>query len=69
MALQVVELTRVFHYNGAELLDPSPKMSADEVKETYSAAYAELLNATVEGPVVKDGKAIFTFFKAAGGKG
>lgn len=69
MALTINTLTRVFIYNGTELADPGTHLSPQQVAETYSPAFPELLNTSIEGPVVKANKSVYTFFKAAGGKG
>lgn len=69
MALEVQALTRVFIYNGTKLADPGVNLQPKEVADSYSVAYPELLNVSIEGPVIKDTESIYTFFKAAGGKG
>ncbi len=61
---------RVFHFNGANLTDPDPSMSPEEVKKMYaSSGYPALTNASVTGPETKDGKAVYTFKAAVGTKG
>ncbi|MBC3871778.1 PRTRC system protein C [Undibacterium oligocarboniphilum] len=69
MALEIANVIRFFVYNGTKLPDINPTFSVSKIAELYSAAYPELTNALIEGPVMKDGEAIFTFSKAAGGKG
>lgn len=69
MAIQVQALKRVFKYNGMNLPDPAADMSPDEVKDLYSASYAELATAVVEGPETKGNQLIYTFRKAVGTKG
>lgn len=69
MALEVTKLTRVFIYNGAELADLNSALKPADIAEAYSGAYPELTNISIEGPVIKGDKAIYTFYKAAGGKG
>lgn len=68
-ALQAKRPDRVFSYAGAELPDPNPAMTPDGVRQLYSASYPELNNATIEGPVVKHAKMIYTFARTAGSKG
>lgn len=65
----VLELKRVFRYNGITLADPNPGASPDTVMATYAIMYPELANAVLEGPVIKDGVATYTFLKAVGTKG
>lgn len=69
MAIQVNQLTRVFKYNGVSLPDPSPDMKPEEVRDLYSATYAELATAGVEGPETKGNQLIYSFRKAVGTKG
>lgn len=69
MALTVNALRRVFIYNGTELADPGTHLGPQQVADIYSPAFPELLNTSIEGPEIKNGKAIYKFFKAAGGKG
>ena len=67
--MKVVDITRVFKYNGVTLPDPSPSLGPDQVREFYSTQYGELLNSVVEGPVTKGDTATYTFTRAAGSKG
>ena len=60
---------RQFVFNGTNLADPDPALSPAEVKEIYSAQYAQLTNASIEGPESKDGKTVYTFKAAVGTKG
>lgn len=69
MAIQVQALKRVFKYNGVSLPDPSPDMTPEEIRDLYSATYAELATAGVEGPETKGNQLVFTFRKAVGTKG
>lgn len=69
MAITSQILTRVFKYNGVDLPDPNTSFTPQQVAETYSTAYPELLNISIEGPETKGGKLIYTFHKAAGTKG
>jgi PRTRC genetic system protein C len=69
MALQTTAAVRSFSYNGAELPDPNPSLSLEEVKGIFSAAYPELTNATIDGPNVKGDRLQYTFVRTAGAKG
>lgn len=67
--MEVKKLTRVFHYNGMELPDPDPSRSPAQVKDFYSAMYAELTTAEIEGPNESKGLLKYTFKKSTGTKG
>lgn len=69
MAIETAELKRVFRYNSLTLPDPGPQFSAEKVREMYSATYAEIVNAAIEGPEQKDGTLVYTFRRAVGTKG
>jgi PRTRC genetic system protein C len=69
MALQTNTAVRSFSYNGAELPDPNPALSLEEVKGIFSAAYPELTNATIDGPNLKGNRLQYIFVRTAGAKG
>lgn len=69
MALQAVEIKRVFNYNGIDLSDPNPAMSVDEVKQFYAMQFPELTNAEAEGPATANNVSKYVFKRAAGSKG
>lgn len=69
MALTTTVPKRVFSYGGAELPDPGVRYSPDQVRDIYSASFPEITTAVIEGPVVKGGKIVYEFRKAAGTKG
>lgn len=69
MAMVTTELVRVFKYNSVDLPDPGPDLSAEDVRELYSATYPEILNATIEGPEQSGGQLVYTFKRAVGTKG
>ena len=50
MSIEESELKRVFKFNGKELPDPDPEMSAKEVMELYSRQYPSLSNGEIAGP-------------------
>lgn len=61
---------RIFSFNGAQLADPDPKMTPDEVRKFYSSnGYPTLTNASITGPETKDGKQIYSLKAAVGSKG
>lgn len=67
--MQVQKLTRVFKYNGTSLPDPGTDMTPEEVRDLYSATYAELATASIEGPEPKGNQLVYSFRKAVGTKG
>jgi PRTRC genetic system protein C len=69
MAIQIQTLKRVFKYNGMSLPDPAADMTPEDVRDLYSATYAELATASVEGPETKGGQLVYSFRKAVGTKG
>ena len=73
MALQVDTLKRKFTIKKGgkdiELADPNPDMSPQEVIKFYSSEYPELTNASVSGPKVESGKAMYNFNTSVGTKG
>ncbi len=67
--MQVEQMEREFTYNGVRLPDPGPRLSVDQVRETYAAAYPEIVTASVEGPEVVGSKLVYRFSRAIGSKG
>lgn len=67
--MQVQTLKRVFKYNGLTLPDPSINMTPEEVRDLYSATYAELATASIDDPETKGNQLIYSFRKAVGTKG
>ncbi len=67
--MKVQTLTRVFKYNGLTLPDPSSNMTPEEVRDLYSATYAELATASIDAPETKGNQLIYSFRKAVGTKG
>lgn len=63
------EITRVFMYKDQPLADPDPQKTPDEVRRHYTPMYADLVNASIKGPSLKDGKQIYTFTTNVGVKG
>lgn len=69
MALEVINLKRVFMLDGKELNDPNPAFNVDEVMGFHSVKYPELTTSTVSGPEIKDDTAVYTFKSTIGTKG
>ena len=47
MSIEESELERVFMFNGREITDPDPEMSAKEVMELLSKQYPSLTNGEI----------------------
>ncbi len=69
MALQVTSLTREFILGKKTLSDPNPALSPEEVMKHYSGSYPEMTNATISGPKIEAGKAVYSFKTTVGTKG
>ena len=64
--MDVQTAKRVFHYKKMELDDINPNQSAKQIMEHYSTVYPELINATCNGPEIKEGELHFTFASKVG---
>lgn len=60
---------RVIKYEGKVLADFNPTASVEDVVKMHVAAKPELASAHVEGPVIEDGKSVYTVQKRLGTKG
>lgn len=69
MTIQVTGLERSFSYNGVSLPDPGAALTLEQVRDVYSAAFPEIVSASIEGPEQKNGKLLYVFRKAVGAKG
>jgi PRTRC genetic system protein C len=69
MTIKTTALTRKFSFNGADLPDPGPAFTPDEVKDIYSNQYPDLSTAIVNEPSIKDDVATYTFTRNVGTKG
>ena len=67
--MQVEPLTRRFYYLGLELPDLDPRLTPEQVRDSYGGLYPEITTATIEGPEVVDGMLKFTLSRALGTKG
>jgi PRTRC genetic system protein C len=66
--MEATVLKRKFMYNGQELVDVDPAMSAQETRDFYSMNYPELATADVV-ETINDEFVIYTFNKSVGTKG
>lgn len=73
MAIAVQEIQRVFEIeqNGVkiQLEDPNASFSANDVRDIYTAQYAELLNSTIINRGIENDKLVYEFKTVAGTKG
>ena len=67
--MQAKTLERQFLFNGQTLPDLGGHYSPAQLKDLYASNFPDLLNAEIEGPNVKDGKAVYTFKRTTGTKG
>jgi PRTRC genetic system protein C len=67
--LVVAPLRREFFYNGTSLPDPDPKMTPEQVRDTFTSVYPEIATATLTGPEPKGDAVRYTFSRAIGSKG
>lgn len=73
MALDIKGLKRVFILKKGNdtltLEDPDSRMSLSEVTDFYSMNYPELTTATLQGPELKEDRAVYRFKTTIGTKG
>jgi len=69
MAIETKVITRKFSFNGADLPDPGPAFTPEEVKDIYSNQYPDLSTAIVNEPSIKDDVMTYTFKRNVGTKG
>jgi PRTRC genetic system protein C len=67
--VEVEKLVREFCYNGVRLADPNPRLTIDEVRNLYAAAYPDNTTAAIEGPEALGSKLVYRFVRAIGAKG
>jgi len=52
-----------------ELKDPHANMTIQEVVNHYSSKHPELVTATIDGPIMEEGIAVYKFTNVLGTKG
>jgi len=60
-------LVRIFRSGTLNLVDPSPSMSVEEVKDMYSANYPHLATAVIENPdnpIIEGNSMVYVFAPA-----
>lgn len=75
MALNITNAERVFIIDAKKesdkitLPDPSPAMDPVKVMRFYSGQHPELTSSKVDGPTMREDKAVYTFKTLIGDKG
>lgn len=59
----------MFFFKDIQLSDPSQSLSKESVLNFYANTYPELVNATIEGPYIKDNEVHYKFVSTLGTKG
>jgi PRTRC genetic system protein C len=67
--IQVKQPTRSIKYKGQVLADLNPTVPMDGVLKMHAATHPELSTAILTGPIVEDGKAVYTAETRLGTKG
>ncbi|MBZ9714884.1 PRTRC system protein C [Deinococcus multiflagellatus] len=60
---------RIIQFDGRELTDLNPTASVEDVVKLHALTNPQLVTAVVEGPVILDGKRVYTVQKRAANKG
>lgn len=69
MTIVATPVVRKFTYQGIALDDPGPRMTPEQVRDMYSAAYGELTTAEVICLGIENGQETYEFKKKVGDKG
>lgn len=71
MSLTPIPVNTIYLYGGRTLTAPASDtpMTADEVRNFYSAIYPDLVNAAVEGPRYEGNNVVYEFRRSVGTKG
>jgi PRTRC genetic system protein C len=71
MSIKISTPTRVIRWKNRDLADLNPNATVEAVVRMHAATpdHAELATASIEGPEIKDGKAIYTVQSRLGTKG
>lgn len=67
--MKISQLPRIFKHKEITLPDPGVEMTPERVLSFYANTYPELTVAKIEGPVIEDEKAVYTFVPTLGQKG
>ena len=69
MPIQTRTLERSFSYNGLTLVDPSPDLTPEQVRDVYAATCPEITTASIEGPEASGDTLRYKFTRVIGTKG
>jgi PRTRC genetic system protein C len=69
MSISANPIKRVFAYNGMQLPEVDAALSTEEVRDVYSAQFAELTTAEVTDEGIANGVHTFSFRRKVGEKG
>ena len=58
--MAVIQMQRVFRFNGTDLPDPDPQASADQVLTHYAHQHPQLRYGKVEEPIGEGDKLVYT---------
>ena len=67
--MDIIQIQRVFSFNGMELDDPNPALSEEDVKDFYAGLYPSLNNAYVKSAEPQGDKVVISFVANTGTKG
>lgn len=67
--IEITEVERVIMFEGQELADLNPSAKVEDVLRLHALTNPALTTAVVEGPVITDGKRVYTIQKRAANKG
>ncbi|HSA34489.1 MAG TPA: PRTRC system protein C [bacterium] len=67
--MEINQMHRIFKHKNLKLPDPGAEMTPERALSFYANTYPELTVARIEGPVIEEGKAIYTFVTTLGTKG
>ena len=63
------QMPRIFKHKDLRLPDPGAEMTPERVLSFYANTYSELTVARIEGPVIEENTAVYTFVTTLGTKG
>lgn len=67
--MEINQMPRIFKHKDLRLPDPGAEMTPERVLSFYANTYSELTVARIEGPVIEENTAVYTFVTTLGTKG
>jgi len=67
--MEISQMPRIFKHKDLKLPDPGAEMPPERVLSFYANTYSELTVARIEGPVIEENTAVYTFVTTLGTKG